>query len=225
MENQSTGITCKTFADRLYKCHYFKEKESYMKGVRLLFEKILNRYKIEKRPLIELYAEELSTRSFTGPRRIPADERREFRDLCTNCIIKLSNLFESYNIDTINDPYSYKWTIKGYMSGILHGIKDYNLWLSFENASLVQKDLDFVVLNSYLYNVTHEIANDALVMSVPTDVFFIVPYNERDYTIKRGFLTTTKRNAIRKRGEYCIRCSNNCNPSWINGLDRLRGIV
>ncbi len=225
VENPSTGITCKTFCDRLYKCYYFKEKESYLKGVRLLFNRIFYKYKTDKKPIIELFAEELSSRSFTGLRRIPASERIEFRSFCTKCAINLSTLFEKYSIDHILDSYCYKWKMKGEISGILHGPKDYNLLLSYENAGIVQKDLDFATLNNYIYNITNGLANDCLVMSVSTNTFFLVPYEEKDYTIRRGFLMLTKGNKLRIRGEHCLRCSQNCNPTWINGLDRLENLL
>ena len=224
-ENPSTGITCKTFCDRLFKCYYFKEKESYLKGVRLLFDRILFRYKTDTRSIIELFAEELSSRSFTGLRRIPASERQEFRTFCTTCAINLSNLIAKHQIDHILDEYCYKWKLKGSIAGILHGTTNYNLILSYENASLTQKDLDFAILNNYIYNISNGLANDCLVMSVPTNVFFLVPYEERDYTIKRGFLTLTKGNKLRIRGEHCLQCQRNCNPTWITGLDRLEGMI
>jgi hypothetical protein len=225
VESLSTGITCKTFCDRLYKCYYFKEKESYLKNVGLLFNKVLVEYRLRKAPILTTFAEQLSSRSFTGPRRIEATEREEFRKICTSCAINLSNLFDKYEVTDILDNYVFKWKIKGSISGILHAAKDYNLQLSYENASLVQKDLDFFSINSYIYNVTHGLKNDTLVMSVPTNTFFLVPYEERDYTIKRGFLTITKGNRLRLRGEHCLQCECKCNPHWINGLDRLTAII
>lgn len=225
MENLSTGITCKTFCDRLYKCYHFKEKESYLKKVGLLFNKALVEYKIRKVSILTIFAEQLSSRSFTGPRRMQANEREEFRKICTDCAINLSNLFDTYELTDVLDNYAYKWKIKGQISGILHATKDYNLQLSYENASLVQKDLDFFSVNNYIYNITHGLKNDTLVMSVPTNTFFLVPYEERDYTIKRGFLTITKGNQLRLRGEHCLRCERKCNPMWINGLDRLTALI
>jgi len=220
--NAETGITCKTFCNRLFKCYYFKEKESYLKNIRLLFDRILTVYKATNLPITELFAKKLSSRSFTGLNRVPASDRQEFRALCVTCAINLSNLLDEYLIDHILDRYYYKWKIRGHIAGILHGTKDYNLSLSYENASLTQKDLDFATFNNYIYNISHKLANDCLVMSVPTNTFFLVPYDERDYTIKRGFLILTKWNKLRVRGEHCLRCQRQCNPIWINGLDRLK---
>lgn len=225
MKNLSTGTTCRTFCNRLYKCYYFKEKESYLKGVRLLFDRVLTKYKENQRPIVEIFAEELSSRSFTGLRSIPAAERQEFRSFCTQCAINLSNLLAKFPLNKILDPYVFHWKIKGEITGVIKTAKEYNLLLTYENASLAQKDLDFAILNNYIYNKTNDLANDCLFMSVPTNTFFLVPYEESDYTIRRGFLTFTKGNRLRIRGEHCLRCSQTCNPLWINGLDRLEGVI
>jgi hypothetical protein len=223
--NQSTGISCQTFCNRLYKCYYYKEKNSYLKTARLLFERILKQYDHTKDIFMSNFSHEISTRSYTGVRTVLANDRGDFRSFCTNCAININNIIKKFKISNINDTYCYKWLIKGYISGILHGNKDYNLWLSFENNTLTQQDFDFVGINNFLYNRCKGTLNDAIAMVVPTNSFWIIPYDIQDYTIKRGFLTTTKRNKLKKRGIHCLRCANNCNPSWINSLDRLGTLI
>lgn len=223
--NQSTGVSCRTFYNRLYKCWYYREKESYLKNVKLLFRRILIKFKTRPESIISIFAKEISSCKFTGTRKIQIEDRTEFKDFCSRCAINLSNLFDSFRIDNILDNYLYRWKIKGYISGILHEDKDYNLHLSYENAALVQKELNFFSINNHIYNITHELGNDAIVMSVPHNVYFLIPYNKIDYTIRRGLLTITKANKLRLRGEHCLQCSQSCNPTWINGLDRLRSII
>jgi hypothetical protein len=103
--------------------------------------------------------------------------------------------------------------------------KNLSICFSFKNAFDTEKELDFYSLNNYIYNKVHKTTNDCLVMSVPTDSYFLVKYGETDYTMRRGFITSNIKNKSRRQGPYCITCQNDCKPLFINGLDRLEGLL
>lgn len=220
MEKSTTGITCSTFCQRLLRCSFYKEKDTYVKGARLLFERVLRNYD-GSRSIIELFADEFSNRSYTGVRRIYTEDKKMFRDFCVKCAINMNNLFSNNRISNIMENYNWKWKIKGYIGGIIHGKRDLNLQFVYKNVSETHKTIDMSSLNNYIYNEATGKSNDALVMSVPMNGFFLVPYNERDYTIQRGFATFVKGNKLRRPGEHCKHCKEDCKPTFINGLERI----
>lgn len=220
MEKSSTGITCSTFCQRLLRCSFYREKDDYVKGARLLFERMLRNYDGSK-SITQLFAEEFSNRSYTGIRRIYTDDKIFFRNFCVNCAINLDRLFSRHTVTNIMEEYNWRWKIKGHIGGILKGRRDLNLQFVYKNVSFTQKNIDMSAINNYIYNEATGKSNDALVMSVPTNSFFLVPYNERDYTIQRGFATFTKGNKIRRPGEHCNYCKEDCKPTFINGLERI----
>lgn len=213
-----TGITCKTFCERLYKCSYYKESNDYVRTSRLLFERILKKYKQSDSTLYELFSNEFTNRSFTGIRSIYSDDRISYKNFCIACIANLNTFFEKFKPTHILDKYKYRHKIKGKIGC---RIKNYNVQFFFENIEECKKELDFACLNNYIYNQVNNLTNSSLIMSVPTDGFFIVRYNEPDYTIGRGFFGQTKKNKSRRRGDHCKRCIHKCNALFLNGLDRM----
>lgn len=224
MEKISTGITCETFCQRLLRCSYFKEKDNYVKGARLLFERFLKNYDGSS-SLSEQFAHEFNNRSYTGIRRIYTEDKTFFKEFCIRCAINFDILFSRYSITNIMEEYNWRWKIKGHISGILHSKKDFNLYFSYKNVSFTKKSIDIASLNNYIYNEATGKSNDALIMSVPYNGFYLVPYNRSDYTIQRGFATFTKGNKLRRRGEHCKECKNNCKPLYLNGIERLGSIL
>lgn len=121
------------------------------------------------------------------------------------------------------DKYDFNYKIKGDIGGRIVS-KKLNIQFSYKNNTETQKELDFFELNNYIYNQAKGLDYDCLVMSVPMDSFYLVDYDEKDYTIKRGFLTTVTKNRMKRRGEHCLSCKKRCKPLFINGLDRLLSI-
>lgn len=214
-----TGITCKTFCERVYKCSEYKERNDYVKTARLLFERILKKYRADTtQSLFKLFADEFSNRSFTGIRSIYSGDRIEYKDFCLSAIAHLDRFFEKFPPTNILEKYNYKYKIKGHIGCRIPG---YNVQFFFENMEESKKELDFACLNNYIYNQVYGLSNDCLVMSVPTNGFYIVDYKELDYTMGRGFFVQTKNNSIKRRGDHCKRCRNSCKALYLNGLDRL----
>lgn len=216
-------ITCRTFCNRMFKCSEYKEKEEYTKSVALIFRKLLRTHASSNSSFLSSFAKELSTRVYTGPRFIYSADREMFRDYCIRCARHLDELFSSYNLTNLMDNYEYKYKIKGFIGARIPN-KRMNIQFSYKNMTITQKELDFFEINNYIYNKVNDIEYDCLVMSVPENCFFLVEYKERDYTMKRGFLTAMTKNHIKRRGEHCFNCKRRCKPILINGLDRLKGI-
>lgn len=212
-------VTCRTLANRIHRCPKYKERNSYLKSVGLVFNRILKKYKDNDKTFIEVFEDEFNNRSYTGPRKIYKHHKEEFKTYALKCAINMSIIFSDYNITNIMDNYLYKYKVKGHIGG---RIKDKNIHFSYKNAKDTEKDLAYYTLNNYLYNQVKEIDNDCLVMSVGTGSFFLVEYNIDDYTIKKGFLKTIISNESKVRGEHCITCKNTCCPMFINGIDRLK---
>jgi hypothetical protein len=209
----------------MFKCSQYKEKEDYIKGVSLIFARILKRYSLfPNQSFIKLFSEEISNRSYTGERIIYSKDIDLFKDYCISCASNLDKLFSSYIFTHILDKYNYKNKIKGEIGARLDQ-KNLNLYFSFKNANETQKDLDFFQFNNYIYNQINDISNDCLVMSVPTDSFYLIKYKKDDYTMRRGFITSIINNRIKKSGGHCLSCKNKCKPTFFNGLKRLVNII
>ena len=218
----STGITCKTFHNRISKCYFYKERCTYNKTIRLLFNKILSIYATSDKSIIEIFSKEFSNKAYVGRNSVLSVDREMFKTLCLRCAINLDVLFSKYKPSKVLDKYNYKWKIKGSVHGVIKTqVDSYNISLSFEDKKIVEKEVDFFCLNNYIYNQAKGTSNGLIVMCVPQDIFYTVPYNKKDYTIQRGFTTFSKGNKLRRRGEHCANCVKDCKPGLYNGLERL----
>jgi len=218
-----TGITCRTFCNRLFKCSEYKESDDYAKMSRLLFEKILKTFnQNDSKSLIEIFTQEFTNKSFTGIRYVYVDHSIDYKTFCLNCITHLNMFFEEYNPTNIMNSYSYKYKIKGRIGCQIHKRIDYNVQFFFKDLKEMEKDLDFACINNYIYNQAMGLSNACIIMNVPTNIFYLLNYEEKDYTMGRGFFTQIKRHKLKRRGEHCTRCKYSCKPLYINGLDRLR---
>ena len=213
-----TGLTCRTFCNRLLHCYYLKEKNDYVKTSRLLFERVLKEYRDTDKSLLTSFVKEFTNRAFTGIRAVYSEHTIDYKTFCVNCITNLDLFFETYEPTDIMHRYTYRYKIKGYIGCRIPG---YNVHFFYKNLKETEKDLDFACINSYIYNQVHNLSNACMVMCVPANVFYLMDYDEKDYTMGRGFLTQTKRNKLKRRGDHCVRCKHNCKPLYINGLDRL----
>lgn len=214
-----TGLTFRTFYNRMFKCYYYKDRIGYIKTTTLLFNRILTKYSQDtSKSLLDLFATEFSNNSFTGINAIYSNDVIGYKEYCILCIKHLSEFFDKNKTSHINDRYNYKYKIKG---SIGCRLKDYNVHFFYKNIKDSEKEIDFAVLNNYIYNQVSNLSNSCLIMSVPTNSFYLVKYNEMDYTMGRGFLVQTKITKLRKQGEHCIGCKHSCKPLFINGQDRL----
>lgn len=214
-----SGLTCRTFCNRL-RCYYFNPKNNYLKQIDLLFKSVLKKYKNTNNDLIKLFSETFSNKRFTGLNKIYNDDKFEVKEYCITSVININNFINKYNVTNILDTYNYKFKIKGYIGGIIDNL-NYNVWFDFRKFDDLLKDLDFVCLNNYIYNITHKKNRDCIAMSVPDNIFYKIKFNITDYTINNGYFTSMKKNKLRIRGDHCLNCENNCKPIIINGLDRL----
>jgi hypothetical protein len=208
----------------MFKCSEFKEKDDYAKGVSLIFGRFLRKYSEDTDvSFLELFASQFSSRTFTGVRSIYASDREFFKRYCIDCAAHLDSFLHEYEVTHLMDPYVYEHKIKGDIGGRVP-TKQLNIQFSYKNARETQKELDFFELNNYIYNQVHSLDHDCLVMSVPTDSYYLVSYDEKDYTIRRGFVAAITKNRMKRRGEHCLNCQKRCKPTFINGLTRLSSV-
>lgn len=226
MERKRTsnfGISCRTFHNRVAKCYYYKEWNSYTHLAENLFRRVFRECE-DLSDFLPTFTRILSSSCYSGTNIIYKDQIEDFKSYVMDCARNINSLKNKYLVDHILDRYQYKFRIHGYIWGILRSKKDYNLWISYKNAYETQKDVDFACLNNYIYNISQDLDNDCLVFSAPTNCSYIIGYQPRDYTIKQGFLQMTK-HKLRLRGSHCISCRNDCKPIIVNGLDRMEKIL
>lgn len=217
----SNPIKIETFCKRLHKCYYYKEKDTYVRGAKLVMTRVLREYsKDPESSFLKIFGETFSSRSYTGPWCIYSNDKKAFKQYCIDCAINIDNFLDQESISNILDFYEYKHKIRGNIGGVLKN-KQLNVFFSFKNASDTQKELDIYSLSNYIYNKVKGATNDCLVMSVPTDSYFKINYKEIDYTITRGFISSIIKTKVRRQGDHCINCKNPCKPEFINGLGRL----
>jgi hypothetical protein len=200
------------------RCYYYSEANTYIKNISLLFNKILK--KAKQQNIIPVFSEEYSKRAYVGRNSLHAEDRELFKVVCLRAAMNLDLLLGTFKVIKFMDHYIHKWKIKGYIHAtVLYKKTTYNLSLSYKTS--FEDDIEFFGINNFLYNKTKGVNHDLIVMDVPQDLFYVIPYNAEDYTIQRGFLTFNKGNKLRLRGKYCSSCANKCKSSFYNGLDRL----
>ena len=217
----SSPLTCKSFHDRMCKCYYFKDKNSYVKNATLLFRKVLKKhFQDSTKSFLKVFSETFTYRCYAGDNLIYSNDRKLFKDFCISCAINIKNFLLLNSLIYPQDNYIFNNKIYGHIDGIIE--KDNTtIQFSFKNALETQKDLDFYVLNNYIYNSVKKTNYDTIIMSAPTDSYFKVKFDKTDYTIKRGYLQSIIDSKMRRKGDYCLQCSNQCKPTYINKLDRL----
>lgn len=218
----ANAVTCRTFCNRLNKCYYYTEKDNYIKYIDIFFSKLLTEYPTIDMSLLDLFSIRVSSRSYTGIKFVYSKDRKEYRDLCIKCAINIDNFLSKYELTNIMDTVVYKDKIKCHIGGIYNNT---NFHFCFKSLQEMQKDIDFYLLNNYIYNISKGYENNCLIFNVQSDAYIQVKYEELDYTIRRGFLKSIINSRIRKQGEYCITCKNACKPMFINGLDRLVSLI
>lgn len=227
----ASAINCKSFCNRLFKCAYFKERDTHAKGIEIIFNRVLREYKnhpdrFNKNSSIfsELVSSNLSTRNYLGIDFINNEDIKLFRRNCINAMTNLDRILKSENISILLDNYTYKNKIKGTIDARLDD-RRLNLQLSYFNTQETEKNLDFYQINNYIYNQVVDKKHDCLVMSVTSDSYFLIKYNEIDFSFGRGFITTVMNNKMRRRGPHCSFCCEKCEHSLYKGIEKLRSII
>lgn len=222
----ASPVNFESFYIRAYRCYFYRETDTYIKNTRILFERVLKKYSLNTNTsLLKLYIKEFNRRSYGGTVGYVYKEDRElFKEYSSKCISNLIKLFETEVVTNIMDSYEYKYMIKGFIHGMIES-KSLNLYLSFTNLIETEKLLDIASFNSYIYNAVHGTSNSCLVMSVPLNTFYVLPYTNNDYPIGHGYIRRNLTNKLRRRGTHCRTCKNDCKPLLVNGLDRLTALL
>jgi hypothetical protein len=172
---------------------------------------------------MQVFSETFTNRCYAGDNLIYSNDRKLFKDFCITCTNNLKNFLLLNSLSYTQDNYIFNNKIYGYIDGIIE--KDNTtIQFSFKNALDTQKDIDFYVLNNYIYNSLKTTSYDTIIMSVPTDSYFKVKFDKTDYTIRRGYLKSVINSKMRRKGDHCLQCSNQCKPTFINKLDRLENL-
>lgn len=207
------------------RCSFYKEKETYIKNTENLFRGILEKYSVdESRSFLEIFADDFSNRSYSGIQSVYASDKEQFKSFCLSCATNLNAFLSAYPLKNIQENFTYKNILIGKIDGILVA-KPHIINFSFKNSIDTQKSIDFYVFNNYIYNVINNTNYDSIIMSVPTNSYFMVKNNDSDYTIRRGWAKSIINNKMRRRGEHCLQCVNECKPLFLNNLDRLESIL
>ena len=66
------------------------------------------------------------------------------------------------------------------------------------------------------------LSNDMLVFVIPTNNYYLIKYNDSDYTIEHGFLSQNINKKAHRPGHQCLTCLvKHCKPRLISNLERL----
>lgn len=220
----SNAVTSRTFHNRHSKCYYYNERDNYIKYIDIFFNKLLRDYSPGS-TFLEQFSDRFNHTAYTGIKFIYSSDREQYKELCIKCAANLDRFLCSNTITHLQDKVIYKDKIKCSIGGRLEN-KTINVHFCFRSIQEMQKDLDFHVLNNYIYNMIKNIHNDCLIFNVQDDQYLLIRYGETNYTItKRGFLKSIITSKIRKQGQHCSTCKESCKPTFINGLDRLVSII
>lgn len=220
-------VNCKTYADRLFGCSYYKEEDNYAKTLRLLIHSTIIQYKDSSDVDItdnffNILSDKISKRSFNGKRLVYSEDKEAFEDACIKCAQNL-NTFVHNNPVKILDQYTYRSRVRGYIGcQIQNDGTWYNVDFSIYNSKDTFYRLYYHRFNNYLYNVVHGTVNDMLVYVVLTGNYYLLKYDPLDYTIQRGMLTQGIKRRTKRPGHQCLTCSvSECKPRLINNLARI----
>lgn len=219
----ANAVTARTFHNRHSKCYYYNERDTYIKYIDLFFRRLLKKF-TNNTTFLDVFSSSFNHTAYTGVKFIYAEDREKYINLCIKCAANLDRFLCSNIITNIQDSVIYKDKIKCSIGGILQD-KSINVHFCFRSTQEMQKELDFYLLNNYIYNLVRGIKNDCLVFNVQDDRYLLIRYDKTGYTTKRGFLKSIISSKIRKQGEHCSTCKESCKPMFINGLDRLVSII
>lgn len=219
----SNAVTSRTFHNRHSKCYFYNEKNNYIKYIDIFFFKLLKQFSSDQK-FLDCFSSKFNSVKYTGPKFIHFETRQLYKNICIKCAVNMDKFLSSISLEKIMDTVTYKDKVKCYIGGTIKD-KPINVHFCFRPIKEMEKELDFYLLNNYIYNICRGVKNDCLIFNAQDDMYNLVRYEESYYTTKRGFLKSIITNRIRKQGEHCITCKNSCKPIFINGLSRLVSIV
>jgi hypothetical protein len=220
----SNAITSSTFHTRYSKCYYYKEKNNYIKYIDIFFNKILKKYACSSDLFLDLFSSNFNSMVRTGDKFVYKADREAYKTTCIKCAINMDIFLCNHKVTHILEEVKYKDKIKCCVGGVIKD-KLTNVHFCHRPIKEMEKDLDFYLLNNYIYNTINYFKNDCLVFNTQDNMFILVRYGEVDYTIRRGFLKSIINSKNKIQGEYCKTCQESCKPLFINGLDRLNSII
>lgn len=108
--------------------------------------------------------------------------------------------------------------------------KLYILYISYYNKVETQNNLDFYAIKSYIYNKSYGSELDTIVVSLPSDTFFVLYYDHdhisgdmlfKHYSLIKNPINTN----VRIPGHWCKYCKNKCNAKIIESSRRFEELI
>lgn len=221
----ANAVNCRTFCNRLSRCYYYTEKDNYIKYISLFFIKLLKEYSLDtSRSFVKLFSDKFNSIAFTGIKFVYLLDRQDYANQCITSASNLDRFLAKHKLTEMSQEVVYKDKVRCFIGGKIDN-KNINVHFCFKSMQEMNKELDFYLLNNYIYNLVKGVKRDCLIFNAQEDKHILVRYGEVDYTMKRGFLKTIITSKIRKQGEHCVTCKQTCKPMFINGLDRLTSII
>lgn len=222
----ANAVTSKTFHMRHTRCYFYNETNTYIKYIDILFDKIIMELGKGTKSLLSIFSDRFSNNKYSGVKFIYKGDRKTYSDMCIKYVTNIDTFFKKFKLINIYDKVVYKDKIKCFIHGTIEN-KNINVYFNFRTLEEMQKDLDFYVLNNYIYNQIRDIENDCLVFNVQSDVYYLIKSKDVDYTtlIRKGFAKSIISSRIRRQGDHCKTCKGQCKPKLINKLDRLASII
>jgi hypothetical protein len=218
----ANAVTSKTFYNRYHKCYFYNESHTYIKYIDILFNKLLDEFATSTKSFLNIFASQFTKAVNSGVKFIYKADRAQYSDMCINYATNIDKFFKKFNLININDEVVYKDKIRCYINGKIKD-KNINVYFCFRKLQEMQKDLDFYLVNNYIYNQIKGLKNDCLIFNVQSDVYYLIKAKDADYTtlMRKGFIKSIISSRIKRQGEHCLLCKEQCKPMLINKLDRL----
>lgn len=216
------SLTCYTFSNRIFGCSYYKEEDNYAKTLRLTLEKMVVEYKECGDSGLSHSFYNIFINNYQKRKSITADDREVYEDVCLDCASNLSTFFRTYNPTNLLDKYIYRHRINGYIGCRIQREQEFNVDFSMRYTHDAFYELYYNRFNNWLYNTVNGTSNDMIVFVIPSNKYYILRYNEDDYTILHGFLRKNMNQKVHRPGHQCITCKvKHCMPRLVNNIERL----
>jgi hypothetical protein len=218
-------ITCKTFCNRAFSCSFYSEENNYAKIINAFFIKVIKKYKDScnnnsTNDFYSFFVNEFKRQRFHGLKYIYNADKIQFTTLCYTCASHFNNFIKKYHVTNLLDTYVYS-QITGIIGGTVTIDKEYIVDFSFYDSIDTYYRLYYNRFNAFLYNKVKNTKKDLLIFLIRENNFYLIKYNELDYTIRKGFIGCSRKRKAHVPSLMCMTCKiKNCKPRFLT-LERL----
>lgn len=220
------------FCNRVFGCSYYKQEDNYDKTLHLFFDRVIKAYAevckssnagTELPNFYDLFTYEFRQKPPAGRNVVYSDDIETFEDLCLKCAEVLNVFFITKKPTHLLDEFVWRNKITGNIGcRIVNKNKEINVDFSTLNSQDLYYNIYYHKFNNWIYNKINNLCNDMIVYMVRTGQFYVLKYNENDYTIKHGFLNQNIYRRTHRPGHQCITCKiKNCKPRLTYDFERI----